>query len=214
MTDELVPEPTVERLSNLVRIEQFSDGVIGVGMTLLAFNLSIEEYSKGHFGSNLVSQWPTYLAFAASFLYVAVMWINHHAAFDRLAAASLKLKWANMGVLFGAVALSFPTAVLAAAFQRGNASDERAAVLIYAGFATVMGLSWNFFFSVIGHDPSLWKDPTDGAKWKKVTRWAYLGTVGYLLAGLLGWLVSPLLALLGFLLLVLYRSTQASRIAS
>jgi len=52
------------------------------------------------------------------------MWMNHHAAFDRLKA------------------LSFPTAVLAEAFQNHNLSDERAAAVLYGLLAYAMGMSW------------------------------------------------------------------------
>ena len=66
-----------------------------------------------------------------SVIYVGVMWMNHHAAFDRLKA------------------LSFPTAVLAEAFQNHNLSDERAAVVLYGLLAYAMGMSWWFFFVLV-----------------------------------------------------------------
>ena len=55
------------------------------------------------------------------------MWINHHGIFDGLKAANPALLWANFEILLGAVALPFPTAVLAEAFTGGMAEDEHTA---------------------------------------------------------------------------------------
>ncbi len=199
---------------NLERTEIFSDGVLAIALTLLALNLSIAGYRENALASKLFELWPTYLAFLASFIFVAVMWMNHHATFDRLKALSIPLQWANMAVLLGAVVLSYPTAVLAQAFQSGSVADERSAIVLYGLLAAVMGFSWCVFFVSIARNPHLWEYPSDHKKWKKVATWAFGGAFGYFIAIAAGLLIDPYVALVLFFVLVLYRSTQAKRIAS
>ncbi len=218
--EELSPEgPDNVKVSSLAfvdleRTEIFSDGVLAIALTLLALNLSIAGYRQNALASKLFDLWPTYLAFLASFIFVAVMWMNHHATFDRLKALSIPLQWANMAVLLGAVVLSYPTAVLAEAFQSGSVADERSAVVLYGLLAAVMGFSWCVFFVSIARNPHLWEYPGDSKKWKKVAAWAFGGAFGYFVAIAAGLLFSPYVALILFFVLVLYRSTQAKRIAS
>lgn len=80
----------------------------------------------------LLGQWPVYLAYLSSYLYVAVVWFNHKAAFRRIGSIDWGLLWANQGVLFMTALLPFATAVVARALQEGNVSDERTAVGLYA----------------------------------------------------------------------------------
>ncbi|WP_308195000.1 TMEM175 family protein [Paenarthrobacter sp. AR 02] len=47
----------------------------------------------------LLGQWPTYLAYAASYLYLAVIWLNHKSAFTRIREMDIGLHWSNLGIL-------------------------------------------------------------------------------------------------------------------
>jgi hypothetical protein len=195
------------------RTEIFSDGVMAIGLTLLVLDLSVHGYRDSNLATTIISQWPTYVAFFMSFVYVAVMWMNHHAAFNRLRATSFALLWANMGILLGAVVLSYPTGVLAEAFQTGNVADERSAIVLYGALALLMGLSWTAFFFVVSRHPMLWKFEGDRQRWRTVTTWATFGALGYLVAIAAGLLIHPWVALIGFVVLLVYRSTQARRIS-
>jgi len=194
------------------RTELFSDAVLAIAITLLALGLGVSEYHGTALGDSLISQWPSYVAFLASFVYIAVMWINHHMAFMRVRAVSPALLWANMGILLGSVVLTFPTTAIALAFQSGNAADERAAIILYGGLAALMGVSWVVFFEVLRRDPSLWIYEGDGAMWRRVTSWAIGGAIGYLVAIAIG-LAVPILGLVMLFVLVAYRATQSSRIS-
>jgi uncharacterized membrane protein len=71
------------------RLEAFSDGVIAVAITVLALDLPIPEPKGGaSLAHELVVRWPSFAAFAVSFLTIGIVWINHHAMLARLAAAS------------------------------------------------------------------------------------------------------------------------------
>jgi uncharacterized membrane protein len=205
------PNRAIER--EVRRTEFFSDGVMAIGMTLLVLNLSVSSYHRDELSAQLRAQWPTYVAFALSFTFVAVMWMNHHAVFDRLRALSFAVQWANMGILLGAVILNYPTVVLASAFQSGSLRDEKAAIVLYCLMAFFMGLCWEILFLIVWRTPRLWKYESDEPKWRRVSLWGVGGAFGYLIVLLVGEFVNPWLAGLLIFLLVLYRASQAPRIA-
>jgi uncharacterized membrane protein len=200
-----MPAPTESDERGLLRVEIFSDAVFAIALTLLALDLAVSDYRPGALGDRLLEQWPTYLAFLGSFLFIAVMWLNHHASFQRLKAAPGRFLWANFGVLLGASVLPFPTGVLAEALQASNPDDERTAIIFYAGTATLIGLTWVVYWLVIFLHPTIWASPDDGDLWRKTVRRSIPGTLGYLVAGLVGVLITPELALAGFVLLPLWR---------
>jgi uncharacterized membrane protein len=193
MDDELA----ARRLQDTRRVEAFSDGVLAIAMTLLVLDLTTRVYRPGSFGAQLLSAWPAYVAFLSSFLYVAVMWVNHHAIFSRLTGVTTRLLWANMAVLLGAVVLAFTTAVLAQAFQDGLRADRQAAIAAYAVLMSAMCAGWAALIIVIRRTPAIWRDPDAAGFWGGLVRNSYVGIVGYLVAGLLGW-VSPWIGLVLF----------------
>ena len=153
-----------------LRTELFSDAVFAIALTLLALDLTVSGYDPGKLGDSLVARWPAYIAFLGSFLFIAVMWLNHHAAFQRVKATPQVFLWANFGVLLGAVVLPFPTRVLAEALQNPRGDDVAIAVLVYAGIATVIGFLRTIFWLVILRDPRVWSSPDDGPLWSAALR--------------------------------------------
>jgi Endosomal/lysosomal potassium channel TMEM175 len=104
----------------------------------------------------LLEQWPSYLAYAVSFLYIGVVWLNHHSLFSRLRRMNLGFCWINLGILFTTAILPFPTAVLASALAPGNSSyDQRVAVTVYALVAAAMSASWLPVFPYLRDHPEL-----------------------------------------------------------
>ena len=57
------------------RLETFSDGVFAIAATLLILNVSV---SGVPLDKALVHGWPSYVAYAVSFLTIGIMWVNHH----------------------------------------------------------------------------------------------------------------------------------------
>jgi uncharacterized membrane protein len=66
-----VPSPrgTPERLS------MFSDGVFAVLITVLVLELRPAELPTFN---ALLLLWPTWLSYAVSYLFIAIVWVNHH----------------------------------------------------------------------------------------------------------------------------------------
>ena len=73
------------------RLEAFSDGVIAIAVTLLVLNLKVPPVGGRSLGHELARQWPSYVAYAISFLTIGIIWINHHAAAPISAYLSLAI---------------------------------------------------------------------------------------------------------------------------
>jgi len=93
--------PTPERVSG------FSDGVFAVLIAVLVFNLHPPELPT--FGA-LLLLWPTWLSYAVSYLFIAIVWTNHHYLMRYATEANPRLLWFNFAHLFSMSLLSLSTA--------------------------------------------------------------------------------------------------------
>lgn len=119
------------------RLEAFSDGVFAISITLLVLEIRVPP-SGAPLGPELLSLWPSYLAYAISFIVIGAIWINHHAMFDHIVRADQRLLLLNTLHLMFIAFLPFPTAVLARGFQAG--ANEPLATSFYGGTLTVLGV--------------------------------------------------------------------------
>ncbi len=96
------------------RLEAFSDSVIAVAITLLALDLPIPNpASAPDLAQTLGRQWPTFAAFAVTFLTIGIIWINHHAMLRRLARVDHATLLLNIVLLLSICVLPFSTGLLA-----------------------------------------------------------------------------------------------------
>jgi uncharacterized membrane protein len=187
------------QLSDTARLESFSDGVLAIIITLLVLDLRPPDAEPGGLDKGLTDQWPTYLAFLTSFLYVGVVWLNHHAAFRRIRLVDRGLHWTNLGVLFTTALLPFPTAVVADAIEASDASDARTAVVLYAVVGSVLCISWLVFFFYLAGHPELAEDGVEQKFFERECLRPLVGLLLYVLAGILGSVIDPAVALALFL---------------
>jgi hypothetical protein len=94
-------------LSDTSRLEMFSDGAFAIIITLLVLEIHRPNAAQGALGKDLLDEWPSYLAYALAFIYVGVIWLNHHYLFERLQRADLTLHWINLGILGNSLIDSF-----------------------------------------------------------------------------------------------------------
>src|SRR5215813_14468785 len=96
--------PTPERVSG------FSDGVFAVLITVLVLELRPPELPT--FGA-LLSLWPTWLSYAVSYLFIAIVWLNHHYLMRYATEATPRLLWFNFAHLFSMSLVPLSTAWMA-----------------------------------------------------------------------------------------------------
>jgi uncharacterized membrane protein len=188
------------------RTEAFSDGVFAIVITLLVLDLVSPDYRTGDLGAALIREWPAYLAFVVSFVYIGVIWLNHHALFRHVGRMSPGFSWINLGVLFGAVIIPFPTVVVASALARGNSDDERAAIVLYASAAALMSCTWLAAFAYLGRHPELLAAGTKAGYARQELARPITGIGLYAVSGLVGWFVSPVVGLVFIIIMILYHA--------
>ena len=180
------------RLSSTSRTEAFSDGVLAIAITLLVLDLHADVSAQGSLLQTLLHQWESYLAYFTSFLTIGIIWLNHHAFFERLRATDRALQWANLALLLFVSFLPFPTAVLAA--HVGDPGlNGRVAAALYGLAGTLMTLPWVFLWRHLARAPHLFRPPFDAAFARREAPRAWIGVFAYLVCAGLGF-VSPYLA--------------------
>ena len=184
------------RPSESSRVEAFSDGVFSIAITLLVLELAIPAL-QGEFQTQLVEEWVSYIAYLAAFATIGVLWMGHHTIFSRIRAVDPGLMWRNLVLLLTVSLVPFPTAVIASAFRVGTERDQAAAVVSYAVVGMASGVAWLLLFSYLRRQRGL-LDPETDIHFFRLTE-PVITFVGYGLSALIGWFVSPALALLIFL---------------
>lgn len=92
------------------RISAISDGVFAVLITVLVLELRPPDHPTYR---ALLLLWPTWLSYAVSYLFIAIVWINHHFLMRYADEATPRLMWFNFAHLFSMSLLPFSTAWMA-----------------------------------------------------------------------------------------------------
>jgi uncharacterized membrane protein len=106
------------------RLWAYSDAVFAVIVTIMV--LQLKPPKSAHF-SALFSLWPTVISYVVSYVFIAIIWINHHYLTRFIQSPSLGLMWTNFVHLLLVSLLPFTTAWMA---QTKLASTP---VVVYAG---------------------------------------------------------------------------------
>jgi uncharacterized membrane protein len=124
------------------RLESFSDGVIAVAITLLVLGVHVPGPSPSHtLAHELLSQWPSYVAYVVSFMTIGIIWINHHAMISRLTNADHPILMLNLLLLMSIGALPFATELMATYLRHSRGQALAAAV--YSGAFLVMSIAFS-----------------------------------------------------------------------
>ena len=142
------------------RTEAFSDGVFAIAITLLILEVGVPESEFGNLWHGIAHQWPSYLAYATSFITIGGIWLIHHAIFRRLQYANRPLMLINLALLMAVSFLPFPTKLLAEAIHDRGA--ERAAVIFYGATLLVISLLLSALWGVISRERDLLKPEVSG----------------------------------------------------
>ena len=124
------------------RLEAFSDGVFAIAITLLILEIPITTNSK-HLGPELLHRWPSFLAYAISFVVILIMWVNHHMVFKLIDHADRRFLMINGFLLMLITFVNYPTALLA---DYLTTPQSRTAMLVYSGTFVVVALCFNLLW--------------------------------------------------------------------
>lgn len=116
----------------------FSDGVFAVLITVLVLELHPPEIPSF---KALLALWPTWLSYAVSYLFIAIVWINHHYLMRYAADVTPRLLWFNFAHLFSMSLLPFSTAWMAFSKLAPQPVAFYAAVFFLVN-ATYISLIW------------------------------------------------------------------------
>ena len=128
------------------RLHALIDGVFAIAVTLLVLDLPKPQDAE-HLTHDLLQAWPSYVAYAVSFLTVAIVWIEHHGMMSAVTSVNRRFLERTLLLLFFVSAIPWPTA-LAADYARGGGDNARDMAILYAATMLLMGcafaLSWRY----------------------------------------------------------------------
>src|SRR5215212_1054544 len=89
------------------RIEAFSDGVIGILLTIMVLALRAPHGDEPRALQPLI---PVFISYVLSFVFVAIYWNNHHHLLYASRQCNGTILWANTHLLFWLSLVPFVTA--------------------------------------------------------------------------------------------------------
>ena len=118
------------------RLAAYSDAVFAVIVTVMVLELRAPDQSAF---SALWPLWPTAISYAVSYLFIAIIWINHHYLWRFVGPPTMGLIWINFVHLFMVSLLPFATAWIA---RTRLASSP---MVVYAGLFVCIDIAYNVF---------------------------------------------------------------------
>jgi uncharacterized membrane protein len=180
------------------RLTLFSDAVFAVIITILVLDLRPPHVPSL---AALVSLWPAAVSYAVSYLFIAIVWINHHHLMRYADVATPRLVWGNFAHLFAVSLIPFSTAWIADTDLAGIP------VSLYAGVFVLVNVTYVLLcFEAVDRRQSEAVPP----RARKMMRIRALATTGLFAAAAVVALKYPLggMALI-FLCLVVYLRPEA-----
>ncbi len=196
-----IPEPHTVGPSK-GRVEAFSDGVFAIAITLLILEIRVPDAEDGELWNDLLKLWPSYGAYAVSFLTIGVMWVNHHHLMAFVARVDRGLLYRNLALLGVVGFIPFPTALLAEYIEGHGLANQRAAVGAYGLTMIALAITFTILWSHLDRHPELTTDDGDTAVIRGSLVQSATGLAFYVVATCVA-LVAPIVSLAIYALLVI-----------
>jgi TMEM175 potassium channel family protein len=129
-----------KRLSTPERISGYTDAVFAVVITIMV--LELHPPASARIGA-LLGLWPTVVSYVVSYVFIAIIWINHHFLMGYVRQTTLRILWLNFMHLFFVSLLPFATAWIA------RTELAREPVVFYTALFVVTDGAYNLFESEV-----------------------------------------------------------------
>jgi uncharacterized membrane protein len=191
-----------EKMITADRLAAYSDAFFAVIVTIMVLELKAPDEAAF---SSLWPLWPTAISYAVSYLFIAIIWINHHHLMRFVDRPTLGLIWINFIHLFMVSLMPFATAWIA------RTRLASVPVVCYAGLFVCIDIAYNIFErEVLGRaDATLVSKRT-----RRTARWRSLVVLAIFTTAMLVAFVAPRLGfglICGALILHLRPDVRGSR---
>jgi uncharacterized membrane protein len=167
------------------RIESFADGIFAFAATLLILNIAVDQTQP--LGPQLLHTWPSYAAYAISFITIGIIGINHHQVMHQIAHVDRFFLMVTVVFLMFIAFIPFPTRLLALDIQT---PDAEAAAVAYGITLTGTALLFNVMWRYAAWHRRLLRPDVDQRVVDGISRSYVLGPTSYGIATVCA-LVSP-----------------------
>jgi uncharacterized membrane protein len=190
------------------RLETFADGVFAIAATLLILNVDSQVRDQTpDLGHRLVEIWPSYIAYAVSFVTIGIIWSNHHTVMAQLGKVNRTFLMLNVFLLLCVAFLPFPTRLVAENLR--DRSELEPAALAYGATMVAMSICYLslWLYAITGR--RLLREDSDPRTVSGITKSYLPGAPTYLTATLIA-LVSPLTSVALFGAIALFYVVDSS----
>jgi uncharacterized membrane protein len=190
------------------RLETFADGVFAIAATLLILNVDAQIRDvTPNLGHRLVEIWPSYIAYAVSFVTIGIIWSNHHTVMGQLGRVNRTFLMLNVFLLLCVAFLPFPTRLVAENLR--DRTELKPAALAYGATMTVMSICYLSLWLYAITDRRLLREDSDPRTVSGITRSYLPGFPTYFIATLMAF-VSPLASVALFGAIALFYVVDSS----
>jgi uncharacterized membrane protein len=130
------------------RIQNLTDGVFAIAMTILVFNLTVPtDFATSSLQNLFQALWPQFLTYFLSFMVLSVFWVGHHNHFHFIRRSDRKFLWINIFFLSFIVLIPFSTGVLRTFFT------DQLAIIAYGANVVICGagMYWYWTYATRNH---------------------------------------------------------------
>ena len=187
------------------RLEAFSDAVMAIAVTILVLEFKVPEGSpeatEWRLEHGLTAQWPSYIAYAMSFVVLGLTWASHHRLFRYITRVDWRFLLLNLLFLMVVAFVPYPTALVAK--YLASETGRSIAVMFYGGVMTVFALTYNALWWYASAGGRLLVSDVDPPAVRRVTRQLGVALAGYSIATGIAFF-QPVLSLVLFIALALF----------
>jgi len=170
---------TREQKTTADRVGAFSDAVIAVIITIMVLELKPPQEATF---SALLPLWPTAISYSVSYLFIAIIWLNHHHLLRFIHHTTPALIWVNFAHLFCISLIPFATTWVA------RTELASAPVAAYAAVFVCVNIAYRVFERQALHQADTTQILPSA---RRIVRGRSLATLAIFVAAMLVALVAP-----------------------